>query len=129
MPVHRRLQRAVKSALSKLPGRRPKKALPARKARRAETRGNGPTIDERLAHIAADVRAGKHVELSWELFRLNCFPGWPHERVAAALGLWSTRQRIKVSFEARDIEAGGAIIPATACVSLRGERTSLKTTR
>jgi hypothetical protein len=92
----------VKSALS---NRRKRNPLPARKARRAEPRGNGPTVDERLAHIAAQVHAGKHVELSWELFRLNCFPGWPHERVATALGLWSTRQGIKVSFEARDIRA------------------------
>jgi hypothetical protein len=114
MAVHRRLRQAAKRALSKIPGRRKRKALPARKARRAEPRGNGPTIDERLAWIVADVRAGKHVELSWELFRLNCFPGWPHERVAAALGLWSTRQGIRVSFESRDMEAAGAIIPAIA---------------
>jgi hypothetical protein len=56
------------------------------------------------------------VECSWELFRLQHFPGWPHERVAAALGLWSTQQGVKVSFEARDVEAAGAIIPAI-CVS------------
>jgi hypothetical protein len=59
-----------------------------------------------------DACAGKHVECSWEFFRLQHFPGWPHERVAAALGLWSTRQGIKVSFEARDVQAGGAIIPS-----------------
>jgi hypothetical protein len=34
--------------------------------------------------------------------RLQFFPGWPHERVAAALGMWSTRQGIKVRFEGRE---------------------------
>jgi hypothetical protein len=38
----------------------------------------------RLAPIAANALAGKYVECSWELFRLQHFPGWPHERVAAA---------------------------------------------
>jgi hypothetical protein len=65
-----------------------------------------------LAAIAADVRAGKHVECAWELFRLQHFPGWPHERVAAALGLWSTRQGIVVAFESRDIQTARAIIPS-----------------
>src|SRR5687767_1624975 len=97
------------TALSKLRGRHTRK--PARRARRVAPRGNGPTIDERLAAIAADVRAGKHVECGWELFRLQHFPGWPQERVAAALGLWSTRQSIRVSFEWRDMDAAGAIIP------------------
>jgi|SRR5687767_7494616 len=120
MAVHRRFRQAAKSALSNLPGRPKRQPLPARKARRAAPRGAEPTIDERLAHIAADVRAGKHVELSWELFRLNCFPGWPHERVAAALGLWSTRHGIRVSFESRDVQAGGAIIPAICvCFAVR----------
>jgi hypothetical protein len=36
--------------------------------------------------LVADVRAGKHVECSWEFFRLQHFPGWPRERLAAALG-------------------------------------------
>jgi hypothetical protein len=77
--------------------------MPARKARRAAPRGDGPTIDERLAPIATDVLAGRHVECNWKLFRLQHFPGWPHERVAAALGLWSTRQGVKVSFEGRNV--------------------------
>jgi len=34
------------------------------------------------------------------------------ERVAAPLGLWSTRHGIRVSFESRDVQAGGAIIPS-----------------
>ena len=84
MAVHRRLRQATRNALSAFRGRRARKPKPSRKARRAAPRGNGPTIDERLAWIVADVRAGKLVECSWELFRLQHFPGWPHERVAAA---------------------------------------------
>jgi hypothetical protein len=94
---------ATKKALSALRGGRARTPKPARRARRAEPRGNGPTIDERLAPIAADVFAGKHVERAWELFRFQHFPGWPHERVAAALGLWSTRQGVKVTFEGRTV--------------------------
>jgi hypothetical protein len=114
MAIHGRLRQAAKRALSRLPGRRKRKALPAQKARRAAPRDTGPTIDERLAGVAAAIRAGKHLECSWELFRLQHFPGWPHERVAAALGMWSKRAGITVSFEARDIESAGAIIPAIA---------------
>jgi hypothetical protein len=103
MAIHRRLRKATKSALSALRGRRAPRPKPARKARRAAPRGAGPTIDERLAPIAADALAGKHVECSWELFRLQHFPGWPHERVAAALGMWSTRLGIRVIFEGRTV--------------------------
>jgi hypothetical protein len=37
------------------------------------------------------------------VFRLQHFPGWPHERVAVALGMWSTRRGIKVTFEGRSV--------------------------
>jgi hypothetical protein len=47
--------------------------------------------------LAAEVLAGKHVECAWELFRLQHFPGWEHEDVAAALGAWATRHGIKVT--------------------------------
>jgi hypothetical protein len=110
MTIRRRLRKAATNALSKLRGRHTRK--PPRRARRVAPRGDGPTIDERLAAIAADVHAGKYVECAWELFRLQHFPGWPHERVAAVLGLWSTRQGIVVAFVSRDMEAAGAIIPS-----------------
>jgi hypothetical protein len=110
LPVHRRLRQATKRALSALPGR-VRKPKPARKAFRAAARSNGPTLDERLAPIAADVRAGKQVECTWELLRLEHFPGWPHEHVAVALGLWSKRAGIKVTFEGRDVQAAAAVIP------------------
>jgi hypothetical protein len=86
LTVHRRLNHATKRALSALRAPEKRTPKPARRTRRAAPPGNGPTIDERLAQLAADVQAGKRVECAWELFRLNYFPGWPHERVAAALG-------------------------------------------
>jgi hypothetical protein len=56
--------------------------------------------------VLRDPRARKpkpRVECSWKLFRLQYFPGWPNERVAAALGLWSTRIGVRVTFEGRDV--------------------------
>jgi hypothetical protein len=93
MAIHRRLRQAAKKALAALPRlRRPRKPKGPRKAQRRAPYGEGPTIDERLAPIAAKALAGQHVECAWEFFCLQYFPGWEHERVAAALGLWSTRQ-------------------------------------
>jgi hypothetical protein len=60
MAIHRRLRQATKSALSKLRGRR--KPKPARKARKVSSRGESPSIDERLAPIAAMTLAVEHVE-------------------------------------------------------------------
>jgi hypothetical protein len=103
VPIHRRLRGATKTALSKLGGRHDRRPKPARRARRLASRDDGPTIDERLAPIAADVLAGNHVECRWELFRLQYFPGWPHERVRAALGLWGLRAGVAVCLERRDV--------------------------
>ena len=80
-----------------------RKPKPARRARRASPRGENPTLDERLAPIASDVLEGTHIDCAWELFRSEHFPDWPHERIAAMLGMWSTRRGIKVIFEARTV--------------------------
>jgi hypothetical protein len=37
------------------------------------------------------------------LFRLQHFPGWPYECIAAVLGVWSTRTGVKVTFEGRTV--------------------------
>ena len=93
MAIHRRLRQAAKKALAALPACGGHARKGPRNALRRAPRGEGPSIAERLAPIAAKALAGEHVvECAWQLFRLQYFPGWPHERVAAALGLWSTRQ-------------------------------------
>jgi hypothetical protein len=66
-------------------------------------RANGPTIEERLAGVRAEALAAKVChELPWELFRLQYFPGWPHERVAAALGIWQRSAGIDVKWDERE---------------------------
>jgi hypothetical protein len=105
MSIHRRLRQAAKNAITALRGRRARKPKGPRKGRRRRliVRGEGPGIDERLSKVAEKALAGEHIECAWELFRRQHFPGWPHERIAAALGMWSTRTSIRVSFEGRTV--------------------------
>lgn len=74
------------AAGKRIAARRARTPKPARKGLRSVPRV-GLTVDERLALIAAEVFAGKHVDCAWELFRFQHFPDWPHEPIAAALGV------------------------------------------
>lgn len=80
------------------------KRLRARKAEpqlRAADTQEPESVDRRLAALAARALAGEPAECAWELFRLEYFPGWKPARIAAALGAWSRRQGLTVSFEIR----------------------------
>jgi hypothetical protein len=61
-------------------------------------------VDQRLSAIAAQALAGHHVESAWELFRLQHFPGWEQQEIAAVLGVWSHRHGIELTFEGRTVQ-------------------------
>ena len=115
MAIHRRLRNAAKSTLTALRDPRVRKPKGPRKAFRRTSRAGQFTVDERLSAIAAKALAGEHVECSWELFLLQYFPEWPHERVTAALGLWSTHTGIPVSFEGRPARNAPVIFVCFGC--------------
>jgi hypothetical protein len=115
MAIHRRLRNAAKSALTAIRDPRVRKPKGPRKAFRLSARAAEFTVDERLSALAAKALAGEHVECSWELFRLQYFPGWPNERVAEALGLWSTRTGVRVAFEGRTARNAPVIFVCFSC--------------
>jgi hypothetical protein len=103
MAIHRRIRQAAKDALSAHRSRSARKAARPGKGRALARDPEADRIDQRLSALAAKVLAGDAVECAWELFRVQYFPGWEHEDVAAALGLWATRTGVKVTFESHEI--------------------------
>ncbi len=60
-------------------------------------------IDRRLSQVAGEVLGGKYFECPWELFRLQYFPGWEHDRAAGALVQWCARHGFIVRFGPRTV--------------------------
>jgi hypothetical protein len=122
MAVQRRLRNASRNATSAIRGRRARKAARTREDRELVRGPVADQIDRRLSALAAKVLAGHHVEFAWELFRLQHFPGWDHEEVAAALGAWSRRHGLKVTFEGRTVRDASAATSLPTGPLIRGGR-------
>jgi hypothetical protein len=63
-----------------------------------------------LRDLAAEVRSGAIRECSWELFRLQHFPGRDHEEAAEMLGEWALQNGIQIDFDSRKTMAGNRTI-------------------
>jgi hypothetical protein len=102
MAVHRRVRKAAHNALAYVRGRR-KEIQRRRKGAGDRGEPDASTIDKRLSGIAKELATRRVVSCPWELFRVQHFPGWEHEEVAAAIGQWSRRQGISLDFETREV--------------------------
>ena len=60
-----------------------------------------------MAAVAAEVIAGRCVEVSWVAFRVVHFPGMDDLEAAGELGAWARRNGVGVGFEERKIRIGG----------------------
>ena len=60
---------------------------------------------EALVHVWHDRPSAR------TLLKISHFPGWPHERVAAALGIWQRSAGIDVKWEQREVDCGAGRVP------------------
>jgi hypothetical protein len=102
MAVHRRVRKVARAAVAH--ARRGGRALPSRRAPARNDRDpKAIAIDERLHALTEYVRASRHYEGTWQIFRFGQFKGLTDEEATLALAAWARRQRIEVGFEVRKV--------------------------
>ena len=109
MAIHRRIRKAARNVLAHDRGHgqgvRPR--LQGRgKDRRLAGSQEESGLDKRLSAVAAEVIAGRRVEVSWVAFRIVHFPGTDDLEAAGELGAWARRNGVGVDFEERKIRIG-----------------------
>jgi len=99
----RRVPKAALGGLSAAKGRRRPTGARSRDGRELARDRQSEKVDQRLSQVAGEVLAGNYYESPWELFRLQYFSGWEHDRVAGALVKWSARHGFIVRFGLRTV--------------------------
>jgi hypothetical protein len=110
MAIHRRLRKAARAALA--PIRRAREALERRRRwerRHTQRVPRDRDVDERLAAVAVEVKAGRFTEQPWHSFKAAYFPGLDDDEIADLLDYWCRRHGIEPSLREGKTELGGEL--------------------
>lgn len=64
-------------------------------------------LAKRLAEVERDVKAGRPLDMAWEMFRLMYMPGLADTDAAGELGLWCERIGIHADLKMRKVNLAG----------------------
>jgi hypothetical protein len=109
MAISRRIRKAARDALSNLRSGPRKAKRPGNRGRLAPDPLAPRGIDKRLSQVAADVRAGRFVEQTWDLFRITYFPALTEDQAANLLGDWCKRHGFEAFLSEGKTELSGKL--------------------